>query len=84
MSLINGGDENPKQLFEDIDEYLNELSENKVEQVGVPTGFARYDFAIGVVFAVELLMLLGRGQKPEKTLLAQNMGMNIAKQGVLS
>ena len=82
MSLLNGGDENPKQLFEDIDEYLDELAENKVEQVGIPTGFSRYDFAIGGGLRRGTVNVIGARPKTGKTLLAQNMGMNIAKQGV--
>lgn len=82
MSLLNGGDENPKQLFENIDEYLNELAENKVDQVGIPTGFPRYDFAIGGGLRRGTVNVIGARPKTGKTLLAQNMGMNIAKKGI--
>ena len=47
MSMLGGADDNPQQLFSNIEEYIKQLTENKVDQIGIPTGFPRYDFAIG-------------------------------------
>jgi|2_EtaG_2_1085320.scaffolds.fasta_scaffold00016_58 replicative DNA helicase len=46
-SLLNDHDDAPQKVFEDIEEYLAELGENPVDQIGIPTGFIKYDFAIG-------------------------------------
>lgn len=46
-SLINDSDEKPKSLTETVTEHLQHLTENPIDQVGVPTGFDRYDKAIG-------------------------------------
>ena len=66
MSLINGGDENPKQLFEDIDEYLMNFQKTKSNRLVFQPDLHVMILLSVVVFAVELLMLLGQGQKPEK------------------
>lgn len=47
MAALNGSDDNPQKLFDGIEEYLDQLTSNKTDQVGISTGFARYDFAIG-------------------------------------
>lgn len=82
MSLLNGGDENPKRLFEHIEEHLSDLADNKTDQVGIGTGFPRYDFAIGGGLRRGTVNVIGARPKTGKTLLAQNMGMNIAKKGI--
>jgi replicative DNA helicase len=82
MSLLNGGDENPKRLFEHIEEHLSDLADNKTDQVGIGTGFPRYDFAIGGGLRRGTVNVIGARPKIGKTLLAQNMGMNIAKKGI--
>ena len=46
-SIIAGEDESPKKMFDDVEAHLDELAEECVDQIGVPTGFPRYDFAIG-------------------------------------
>jgi len=82
MSLLHGGDENPKKLFEHIEEHLSDLADNKTDQVGIGTGFSRYDFAIGGGLRRGTVNVIGARPKTGKTLLAQNMGMNIAKKGI--
>ena len=46
-SLLNDGDDAPQKVFQQVEDRLNELSENPIDQIGIPTGFTRYDFAIG-------------------------------------
>ena len=82
MSMLGGADDNPQQLFQDIEEYIEELTENKVDQIGISTGFPRYDFAIGGGLRRGTVNVIGARPKTGKTLLAQNMGMNIAKLGI--
>ena len=44
------GGENPEQIGEGLEEYVQMLSENKCDIIGIPTGFTRYDEAIGEDF----------------------------------
>ena len=37
----------PEKIGDGVEEYLQFLIENKCDQIGIPTGFARYDAAIG-------------------------------------
>ena len=46
-SLLNDNDDSPQKVFGDVEERLDSLCENPIDQVGIPTGFDRYDFAIG-------------------------------------
>jgi replicative DNA helicase len=46
-SLLNDSDNNPTNISKDIDDYIKGLEENKVDQIGIPTGFPVYDKAIG-------------------------------------
>lgn len=46
-SLLNDTDNNPEIIGSTIDEYIKNLEENKIDQVGIPTGFPIYDQAIG-------------------------------------
>jgi replicative DNA helicase len=46
-SLLNDNDNNPIVIGKDIDEYIKGLEENKIDQIGIPTGFPIYDQAIG-------------------------------------
>ena len=46
-SLLNDTDGSPETIGSTIDEYIKSLEENKIDQVGIPTGFPIYDQAIG-------------------------------------
>ena len=80
--MVSGTDEAPTQMFDNIVEYLEELSEEPVDQIGISTGFPRYDFAIGGGLRRGTVNVIGARPKTGKTLLADNMGVHIAKQGV--
>lgn len=82
MAMLGGADDNPQQLFADIETYIDTLVENQTDQVGISTGFPRYDFAIGGGLRRGTVNVIGARPKTGKTLLAQNMGMNIAKLGI--
>src|SRR5690606_30318344 len=45
-TLLNEND-GPQKLFTDIEVYLKHLAENPCDQIGISTGFATYDKAIG-------------------------------------
>ena len=78
--LLNDNEDSPQKVFGDIEERLDELSESPLDQVGVPTGFDRYDFAIGGGLRRGTVNVIGARPKTGKTLFAENAGIHIAKE----
>ena len=78
--LLNDNEDSPQKVFGDIDERLDELSESPLDQVGIPTGFDRYDFAIGGGLRRGTVNVIGARPKVGKTLFAENTGIHIAKE----
>jgi len=81
-SLLNDSDSGPEQIGITVDEYLENLEKNKVDQVGIPTGFPIYDQAIGGGLRKGTVNVIGARPKTGKTLLSDNMGKNIAALGI--
>lgn len=81
-SLLNDTDNNPEIIGSSINEYLKDLEENKIDQVGIPTGFPIYDQAIGGGLRKGTINVIGARPKTGKTLLSDNMGRNVAKLGI--
>ena len=81
-SLLNDSDTGPEQIGSNIDEYVKGLEENKIDQVGIPTGFPIYDQAIGGGLRKGTINVIGARPKTGKTLLSDNMGKNVAKLGI--
>jgi replicative DNA helicase len=81
-SLLNDNESGPEQIGLSIDEYVKQLEENKVDQVGIPTGFPIYDQAIGGGLRRGTINVIGARPKVGKTLMSDNMGINIAKLGI--
>jgi replicative DNA helicase len=81
-SLLNDSDSGPEQIGKTVDEYLDNLEKNKVDQVGIPTGFPIYDQAIGGGLRKGTVNVIGARPKTGKTLLSDNMGKNIAALGI--
>lgn len=78
-SLLNDSDGEPEKIGKSIDEYVKGLEENKVDQIGIPTGFPIYDMAIGGGLRKGTVNVIAARPKTGKTLLSDNMGKNIAK-----
>jgi replicative DNA helicase len=79
-SLLNeGNDNNPETMGKGLDEYIKYLEENKVDQVGISTGFPVYDQAIGGGLRKGTVNVIAARPKTGKTLLSDNMGYNVAK-----
>ena len=81
-SLLNDSDGEPEQIGKSIEEYVKGLEENKVDQIGIPTGFPTYDMAIGGGLRKGTVNVIAARPKIGKTLLSDNMGKNIAKLGI--
>tara|TARA_R100000963_G_scaffold31163_1_gene22508 strand:- start:581 stop:2038 length:1458 start_codon:yes stop_codon:yes gene_type:complete len=75
-------DDTPQKVFSDVSDRLEELTKNPIDIVGIPTGFKRYDFAIGGGLRKGTVNVIGARPKTGKTLFAENAGIHIAKQGI--
>ena len=81
-SVLADSDEAPVKIFGDVEDYLEELSDAPLDQIGISTGYPRYDFAIGGGLRRGTVNVIGARPKTGKTLLADNMGVHIARSGV--
>jgi replicative DNA helicase len=82
-SLLNDqNNDAPQKVFDDALEYLEELSQNPVDQVGIPTGLLRYDMAIGGGLRKGTVNVIGARPKTGKTVMAETVAINIAKNKV--
>lgn len=78
-SLLNDSvDSNPASIGDGIDTYIQELETNKVDQVGISTGFPIYDQSIGGGLRKGTVNVIAARPKTGKTLLSDNMGAYIA------
>ena len=81
-SLLNDHDDAPELLFGDLEEYLIDRADNRVDQIGIPTGFPKFDFSIGGGLRKGSVNVIGARTKVGKSLIGLNMGKNIAEQGI--
>lgn len=81
-NVLSDTDNAPESIGKDIDEYLDFLAENKVDSVGISTGFPIYDEAIGGGLRKGTVNVIAARPKTGKTLLSDNMGFNIAHRGI--
>jgi replicative DNA helicase len=81
-SLLNDHDDAPELLFGDLNEYLEDRAENQVDQIGIATGFHKYDFAIGGGLRKGTVNVIGARTKIGKSLIGLNMGADIASRDI--
>jgi replicative DNA helicase len=81
-SILNDHDDAPELLFGDLDDYLLDRAENQVDQIGIPTGFPKYDFAIGGGLRKGTVNVIGARTKVGKSLIGLNMGADMASRDV--
>lgn len=77
-SLLNDTENVPTHVSAGIEDYINNLIENPINQVGISTGFPAYDTAIGGGLRNSTINVIAARPKTGKTLLADNMGFHIA------
>ena len=75
---INQNDEQPLFIGENIREYVNHLKTNQNSEVGIPSGFSRYDAAIGGGFRRKTVSLVGARVKQGKSIFADNVAIHVA------
>jgi replicative DNA helicase len=81
-SNLNDEDQSPSLMGKDINEYIDNLEKNPVDQIGISTGFPVYDKSIGGGLRRSTINVIAARPKTGKTLLVDNMGVHIAKQGI--
>jgi replicative DNA helicase len=77
-ALLNDTENNPVPISNDLDEYIQNLIDHPIDQVGIPTGFPAYDQAIGGGLRKSTINVIAARPKTGKTLLSDNMGFYIA------
>jgi replicative DNA helicase len=77
----DSGTENPEQIGEGVEDYVEFLKENKCDIIGVPTGFTRYDEAIGGGLRRKCVDLVSARPKVGKSVFADNVALNVASSG---
>lgn len=77
-SLNQEPENQPFNVADTIEEYVEYLMDNPIDQVGISTGFPVYDQAIGGGLRKGTINVIAARPKTGKTLLADNMGFHIA------
>lgn len=72
----------PEKIGDGVDEYIEFLLENKCDQLGIPTGFGRYDAAIGGGLRRKCVDLISARPKVGKSVFGDNVAVNVARTGV--
>lgn len=80
--IYNTSSDKPVKMGEDVVEYLEHLKENQSDMVGIPTGFDMFDAAIGGGLRRKCVDVIGARMKVGKTLIAEQVGINISKRGI--
>lgn len=76
------GGENPEKIGEGVEDYVKFLEENKCDIIGIPTGFARYDEAIGGGLRRKCVDLVSARPKVGKSVFADNVALNVSSDGI--
>jgi len=77
-NLLADSDNAPINIGHDLDSYIDQLINNPIDQVGIPTGFPAYDQAIGGGLRKSTVNVIAARPKTGKTLLSDNIGFYIA------
>jgi replicative DNA helicase len=76
------GGENPEKIGKDIKNYIEFLEKNKCDIIGIPTGFNRFDEAIGGGLRRKCVDLIAARPKVGKSVFADNVALNVASKNV--
>ena len=72
----------PEKIGEGLEEYVDFLIENKCDQIGIPSGFDRYDAAIGGGLRRKCVDLVSARPKVGKSVFGDNVAVSVARKGV--
>lgn len=76
------GGENPEKIGKGIKDYIDFLEKNKCDIIGIPTGFGRYDEAIGGGLRRKCVDLVAARPKVGKSVFADNVALNVASKNI--
>ena len=79
---LNDNDNNPILISNNVDDYIQNLIDNPIDQIGIPTGFPVYDKSIGGGLRRSTINVIAARPKTGKTLLVDNISLHVAKQGI--
>tara|TARA_R100000808_G_scaffold5713_1_gene17202 strand:+ start:32989 stop:34449 length:1461 start_codon:yes stop_codon:yes gene_type:complete len=79
-TVNSGKSDKPVSLGEDVEEYIQHLLDNPMQMMGIPSGFGRYDTAIGGGFRRKCVDLIAARPKVGKSMFADNVAMYIASE----
>lgn len=72
----------PEKIGKEIGSYFEFLVNNKCDQVGISTGFSRYDMAIGGGLRRKCVDLVAARPKVGKSVFAENVAINVSAKGI--
>ena len=72
----------PKKIGENVKEYVDFLSTNKCDIIGIPTGFTKFDEAIGGGLRRKCVDLIAARPKVGKSVFADNVALNVAMKNI--
>ena len=72
----------PEKLGEDIDEYIDFLIENQCDQIGISSGFPRFDTVIGGGLRRKCVDLVSARPGVGKSVFADNVALHNARKGI--
>lgn len=76
------GGESPEKIGKEIQTYIEFLEKNKCDIIGIPTGFNKYDEAIGGGLRRKCVDLVAARPKVGKSVFADNVAFNVASRGI--
>ena len=76
------GTENPEKIGDGVQDYIDFLAENQCDIIGIPTGFSRYDEAIGGGLRRKCVDLVSARPKVGKSVFADNVALNVSSTGI--
>lgn len=72
----------PEKIGKDVQDYLSFLEENKCDIIGIPTGFNKYDEAIGGGLRRKCVDLVSARPKVGKSVFADNVALNVSSKDI--
>lgn len=75
---LNQGEDRPVLIGESIKEYVQYLKDNPNISVGIPSGFSKYDDAIGGGFRRKTVSLIGARPGIGKSVFADNIAVHVS------
>lgn len=72
----------PEKIGKNIQDYVTFLEENKCDIIGIPTGFNKYDEAIGGGLRRKCVDLISARPKVGKSVFADNVALNVSSKKI--